>query len=109
MSWKSSLVGNQLGPRIHQVALFQVGFETMGGRHVEDAADLALKPMHLHGVTRAQLVALPLELGPSHCDAGKQPPLGEAPRATHESDREGEPDQPAHEEAEGEDHGRLDH
>ena len=103
------LVGDKLGARVDEVAFLEVGLEPMRGRHVEDAADLALQPVHLHGVARAQLVALGLELGPSHGDAGQQPPLGEAPRATHERDREGEPDQPAHEDAEGEHHGRLDH
>ena len=103
------LVGDELGARIHEVALLQVGFEPMRGRHVEDAADLALEPVHLHGMARPQFVPLGLELGPSHRDPGQQPPLGEAPRATHEGDREGEPDQPAHEDAEGEDHSRLDH
>ena len=101
MSWKSSRVGDQLGPRVHQIALFQVGFEAVGGRHVEYATDLALKPVHLHGMARAQFIAFALELGPSHRDAGKQPPLGQAPRATHERDREGEPDQPAYEECRG--------
>src|SRR6185295_18862730 len=66
-------------------------------------------PMHLHGVARTQFVPLCLELGPPHSDPGQQSPLGKAPRATHEGDREGEPDQPAREDTEGEDHSRLDH
>ena len=52
------LVGDQLGARVDEVALLQVGFEPVRGRHVEDAADLALQPVHLHGVARAQFVAL---------------------------------------------------
>jgi hypothetical protein len=42
----------------------------MRSRHVEDAADLALKPVHLHGMARPKLVPLRLELGPSHGDPG---------------------------------------
>ena len=103
------LVGHELGARVHQVALLQIGFEAVGSGHVKDAAELALKPVHLHGMTRAQLVALGFELGAPHSDPGQQSPLGKAPRATHEGDREGEPDQAAREDTEGEDHGRLDH
>ena len=70
------LVGHELGARVHQVALLQIGFEAVGSGHVEHAAELALEPVHLHGMTRAQLVALRFELGAPHSDPGQQSPLG---------------------------------
>jgi hypothetical protein len=101
--------GRELGPEIDEVALLDIGLKPMRGRHVEDAADLALDPVHLHGMAGAQFVAFRLELGTPRRQVGQHPPLGQAPGATHQQDREGEPDEPAHKEAEREQHGRVNH
>ena len=50
--------GGELGPQAQDLVLLQIGLQAMGGRTVENTAHLALKPVHLHGMTRAQLVAL---------------------------------------------------
>ena len=41
--------------------------------------------------------------------AGQKPPLRQAPCTPHQGDGKGQPDQPAYENAEGENHSRLDH
>ena len=56
-----------------------------------------------------EFVALRVELGPARRDARHDPPRSQAPGAPYKRHREGEPYEPAHEDAKREHHGRLDH